>query len=77
MTLVYTNANLKEPLIVHERPSLLFEVISTDILTYLGKDYIVIFDHFSKWLEIIDTKSKSAEEILDKFKQSNIPNTCW
>jgi len=39
------------------------------MLTYRGKDYIVIFDHFSKWLEIIDNKSKTAGEIVDNFKQ--------
>jgi len=65
----FKNANLKEPLIFHEQSSLSFEILRTDILTYGGKDYIGIFDHFSKWLEIIDIKSKIAGEVVDKFKQ--------
>jgi len=44
-------------------------MLNTEILTYGGKNYIIIFDHYLKWLEIIDIKIETTGEILDKFKR--------
>jgi len=48
----YRNANVKESLISHVAPTLPFEMVSCDIFTFGGNDYLVVIDHYSKWLEI-------------------------
>jgi len=48
---------------------LLFEIISSDILTYGGKDYVIVFDHYSKWLEIIKINFKIAQEVIQQLKK--------
>lgn len=65
----FKNENLKEPLITHEEPSLPFEIISTDILTYYGKNYVGLIDLYSKWLEIVKIMNKTAKEIISHLKQ--------
>lgn len=51
----------------HEVPSLPWEYLSTDIFQFGAKDFIVIFDHFSKWLEVLELRSKTASEIISKL----------
>jgi len=65
----FKNANLKEKCIVYKQPSLQFEILSTDILTYGEINYVVIFDHYSKWLKIINIKIEITGKIVDKFKR--------
>lgn len=43
----YRNANVKESLISHVAPTLPFEMVSCDIFTFGGNDYLVIIDHYS------------------------------
>lgn len=63
----YSNINKKLPLIPHEVPKERFQNISADVLEYNSENYLVIMDAFSKWLEIIKLKNKTAGEIINKL----------
>lgn len=65
----YRYANVKEPLITHEIPKLPFQKIASDVLEYKGKSYLVIVDYLTKWLEIIQIKSKQSHDIIETFKK--------
>jgi hypothetical protein len=50
--------NKKQELIPHSVPNFPFEKIAADILTYQSRDYLVVVDYFSKWIELIELKNK-------------------
>lgn len=60
----YQSSNRKEPMIPHEIPTTAFEKIGCDFADYGGKSYLIVKDFFSKWIEIHETKSKTAETVI-------------
>lgn len=52
------SANIKEPLIPYSVPKYTFENIGIDILQFAGKNYLVLVDYFSKWIELVKIISK-------------------
>lgn len=60
--------NMKLPLHPHELPTRRWQRISMDIATHAGKDFLVTYDSYSKWLEINQLASKSAEAVIDVCK---------
>lgn len=74
----YQNNNVKEPLLPHEVPKLPFNKIATDIMEFKTKSYLVVYDYYSKWLDIKLLTSKSAKCIInsltDVFCNWGIPN---
>lgn len=71
--------NQKEPLIPHEIPNAPFEKIACDILDFKAKSYLAVVDFYSKWIELVKLKSKTAHhvniELLRLFAQFGIPHT--
>lgn len=67
--LKYSRNVIKEPLIAHERPKIPFAKVGTDILTFGGRDYLVIVDYFSNWIELGEINSKSALEIINILRK--------
>lgn len=65
----YKYANVKEPLITHEIPKLPFQKITSDILEFRRKSYLIIVDYSTKWLEIILLQSKQNYDVIDTFKK--------
>lgn len=61
----HQNNNIKEPLLPHKIPSLPFAKIATDIMDYKTKSYLVVYDYYSKWLDIKYIRSKSAKNIIE------------
>lgn len=61
-------ANHKEPMIPHQVPSYPFECIGCDIMTYGNKDYLVVVDYYSKWIEIVAIKTKQSNEQIEVLK---------
>lgn len=55
--------NQKEPLIQHEIPNEPFKRVCCDILEHKGKNYLVLADFYSKWIELIKLNGKKAKEI--------------
>lgn len=71
--------NQKEPLIAHEIPNRPFEKLACDIFEFKGKDFLVVFDYYSKWIEMKQLKGKRAADVnanlLEVFSQHGIPHT--
>lgn len=60
----YRQSNSKEPLMSHDVPSLPFYKIGMDICTYSRKDYLVIVDYYSKWIEVKYLNDKTADSVI-------------
>ncbi|XP_046739526.1 uncharacterized protein K02A2.6-like [Diprion similis] len=58
----FRTKNIKEPLIPHDIPDIPFNKIATDICEFMGKNFLIIQDYFSKWLEILPIANKTAAE---------------
>lgn len=74
---MYSNANVKEPLIPHPIPKLPFQKLGSDIFEFKSKIYLVCVDYYSKWIDYRPLKNKSAEEItkvwMDIFSNFGVP----
>lgn len=74
----YQNNNVKEPLISHSIPSLPFSKLGIDIMEFKRKSYLIIYDYYSKWLDIKYLNSKSASAInnslIDLFSNFGVPS---
>ena len=62
--------NIKEPLLNHEIPNRPYSKLASDICQYENKSYLIIFDYFSKWLEIIPIADKTSDQLISKFKNN-------
>lgn len=62
-------SNKKEPLIMHEIPDYPFQKVGVDIAELNGKNYLIMKDYLSKWLDIRELKTKTIEEIIAKFRR--------
>ncbi|KAI5755188.1 hypothetical protein M8J77_014828 [Diaphorina citri] len=65
----YSNENPKMPLISHEVPTRAWEKLGTDVMEYNGINYLVVYDYFSKWIEVKRLRNKDSVELIDKFMQ--------
>lgn len=74
----YRNANIKQPLILHEVPAIPFFKICMDIFEFGSKNYLVVTDYFSKYINVLKLKNKTAIEVIENLKQvfskHGIPN---
>ncbi|XP_044005925.1 uncharacterized protein K02A2.6-like [Aphidius gifuensis] len=59
----------KEPMIPHEIPLRPWAKVGTDILEFAGRTYLVVIDYYSKWLELLPMKFKTANEVIYKLKE--------
>lgn len=64
----YTKSNKRNVLLNHEMPDVQFDKVGADIASYRGKDYLIIVDHYSKWVEACKLKWKTALGIKKKKK---------
>lgn len=64
----YQKSNCKEPILHHDIPKLPFHKIALDIGEYACKNYLIVVDYLSKWLDIISVKNKTIDEIILKVK---------
>lgn len=74
---INSSKNQKEPLIPHEIPDRPFEKLACDIFEFSAKDYLVIVDYFSKWIELKQLNGKRAKDVnstlLEVFSRNGIP----
>lgn len=74
----YQNNNIKEPLLPHSIPKLPFSKLGVDILEFRRKNYFILYDYYSKWLDIKLLSSKSAGSIInsliDSFSNFGVPS---
>nr|XP_022904876.1 uncharacterized protein K02A2.6-like [Onthophagus taurus] len=75
----FASKNVKEPLIPHKIPDLPFQNVASDLLFYAQKDYLVVVDYYSRWIELQQIPDKTANtviKILKKiFARFGIPET--
>lgn len=60
--------NFREPMLPHQVPKLTFNKLSTDILEFGTKSYLVVIDHFSHWIDVSLLKDKTAETVINAFQ---------
>lgn len=65
----FRTCNAKQPLMSHPLPKRAWEKLGIDILEFGIKNYLIIVDYYSKWIEMISINSKSSEEIIRRLKQ--------
>lgn len=56
-------------MIFHEVPVLPFQKVGADILELNNKNYLVLVDYFSKYIELRNIDNKTAHEIIRVLKQ--------
>lgn len=70
-------SNKKEPMLAHKIPNKAFEKIGCDICEFKGKNYLVLIDYYSKWIECKQMKNKTSREVIsiwiDIFSHFGIP----
>jgi hypothetical protein len=59
---------IKQPLLQHDVPHRPWEKLALDIFELHGKDYLLVVDYFSKYPEIAQLASKSAESVVLQLK---------
>ena len=64
----YTQNDSKEPMVPHEVPHRPWSKIGGDIFEFGGKSYLVIVDYYSKYPEVVQLVSKTAQEVITKLK---------
>jgi len=65
----FAKSNKKTVLLNHNIPQIPFEKIVVDIAHYIGKDYLIMVDYFSRWVEVSLLKWKTTQEVIKKCKE--------
>lgn len=68
--LEFRKSNIKEPLIQHEIPNAPWIKLGTDLINFKGKDYLLIIDYFSKYVDIGYLPNISSESVINVLKAS-------
>ena len=69
----YQRAQTPEPMLQPVKPSRPWEVVSADIFSYNGKDYLVIVDHFSGFFEMDHLHTMTSQSVINKLR----PHFAW
>ena len=64
----YQNNQQREPMISHDILNERFLKVGMDILTFKGKDYLVVVDYYSKYPELLPLPDKTASTIIEQCK---------
>ena len=62
------DSNCKEPLISHSIPERPWQVVSTDLFTWNDQDFVVVVDHFSRYIEVEKLPSSRSSSVISKMK---------
>ena len=66
----YQNNQQHEPMISHDILNERFLKVGTDILTFKGKDYLVIVDYYSKYHKLLPLPDKPPVTLLNGVRVS-------
>ena len=64
----FKNLKVKAPMLSHTIPSLPFQKIGIDLFELDSKNYLALIDFYSKYVDIISVKGKTAFEMIIKLK---------
>lgn len=77
----FSNNRRKELMCIREQPNRPFEILSVDICEYASRSYLVLVDHYSKWIECRDlnngSKCKSSLARCIIYSWCPCHNLCW
>lgn len=69
----------KQPLMPTETPELPFEEVASDLFEFEGKQYVVLVDYYSKYIEVNELKDQRSrttiEALKSQFSRHGIPAT--
>ena len=57
-----------EPLLPTPLPDLSWQKVATDLFEYDGKHYLFVIDYFSRFIELVELRSETAEHIIVALK---------
>lgn len=63
----FSNDNPKLPMISHEIPDRPWEKLAVDLMEHKDNDYLVVYDYFSKWIEVLKLRAKNSGELIKKL----------
>lgn len=61
-------ANCREPLAPHPVPELPWEVLAADIFEFRGKNYLLVVDYYSKFVEVVSLPNLNSSSVINVFK---------
>ena len=64
----FQKQNTAEPLIPTKVPDFPFAEVSTDIFEFEGKNYLILVDYYSKYIEVDELKNLTSTCVIDKLK---------
>jgi len=64
----YSKSKTKEPMLSHEIPDIPFMKVAMDIAENQGKIYLIVYDYYSRWLEVCNMRDKTAESVIKELK---------
>ena len=66
--LQYQRSNVKEPMIPHPVPHKPWQKIAADTMTFGERDYLLIVDYFSEYVEMPILQDKTARSVIHNLK---------
>ena len=64
----YRCSNQKEPMVPHEIPKYLWQIVATDMFFWNGDDYLLVVDYYSRFWEIFKVSNTKSSAIIAKMK---------
>ncbi|XP_048586615.1 uncharacterized protein K02A2.6-like [Nematostella vectensis] len=64
----HQHKNIKEPMLPHERPERPWQKVGSDLMELKGKDYLVVVDYYSKFIEVCLLRDKTAATAKSHMK---------
>nr|XP_040567953.1 uncharacterized protein K02A2.6-like [Lepeophtheirus salmonis] len=61
--------NHPEPLMPTKLPQRPWQYIATDVYEVNGKQYIVLVDYYSRWIELATLQTTTSKEVIDRMKR--------
>ena len=64
----FQRSRTREPLLNHDIPDIPFYKVGADIAYFAGKNYLVVVDYYSRWIEVLELLNKTSAEIINKMR---------
>ena len=64
----YSKQNQREPMLPHPIPTRPWEKLGVDYFSFAGNEYLLAVDYYSKYPEVVQVESKTAESTIAVLK---------
>jgi hypothetical protein len=64
----YRNSQCKEPMICRDIPRLPWEQVATDLFIYKNKNYLLVVDYFSNYIEVVSLPDTRCQTVINYLK---------